>query len=183
MDDRLIIFIDGGNFFHGIKNLNILFYNVDLKKFTEKISGDDKLIRVYYYTVKPTKASLPSYRSQMSFLDKLEKTPLFKVRYGRLLGLEREKGTDIYLAVDMLSLAYNNAYEKAILISGDGDYVEVISRIQQLGKQIINYSFEGLKSDHLLRTCDLFKYIKKEDINCCLKITDSDEAPISSQDK
>lgn len=170
MSDRLIILIDGGNFFHGIKNLGIDFYKVDLLKFLKKIRQKDKLIRAYYYTVRPIDQSLSSYKAQVSFLGRLEKTPYVKVRYGRLAGGgKEEKGTDIYLAVDMLSLAHHNAYDKAILISGDSDFVEVVEKIQDIGKQVINLSFEQLKSDRLLKTCDYFRYLKKAEIEeCCI---------------
>ena len=33
------------------------------------------------------------------------------------------KGDDIFLAIDMVSLAYEDAYDSAILVSEDGDFV------------------------------------------------------------
>lgn len=53
-----------------------------------------------------------------------------------------EKGIDILLATDMVSLAFRNAYDTAILVSGDSDYVPVVKEIQELGKRVENASFK-----------------------------------------
>lgn len=128
--DRVIIFIDGGNFFNGIQELKIFFYNVAIEKLVNLLVDGRKLIRTYYYTVRPTDTSSKMYSVQMSSLDQLERSPYTKVRYGRLTGIPpKEKGTDVFLAIDMLNLAYKNSYDTAILVSGDGDFVEVIESI------------------------------------------------------
>jgi len=62
----------------------------------------------------------------------------------------------------MLNMAHHNSYDTAILISGDGDFVEVINSIQNMGKQIENCVFKGRKSDNLLKACDSFRYIEKD---------------------
>ena len=170
--DRVMVFIDGGNFFNGIQKLDIYFYDVVIGKVVDIVVGDRKLIRTYYYTVRPTDRSSKTYTIQMRFLDQLERSNYMKVRYGRLVGIApnlKEKGTDVFLAIDMLNLAYRNTYDTAILISGDGDFVEVIESIQQMGKQVENWAFEGRKSDNLLKVCDNFQYINEAMIKGCCK--------------
>lgn len=163
--ERLMIFIDGGNFFWGVTDsLKLDFYSINFDTFIQKITNKRKFIRAYYYTVRPTDKKSQSYNNQLSFIDGLERRPYFKVRFGRLAGPpgnQREKGADIYLALDMLLLGQSDAYDIAALVSGDGDFVEVINKVQALGKTVENYAFKGKKSDHLLRTCDLFTFIDK----------------------
>ena len=48
-----------------------------------------------------------------------------------------EKGTDINVAVNMLSKAYTNAYDIAILVSGDTDYVPVVQQLHNIGKIVV----------------------------------------------
>jgi uncharacterized LabA/DUF88 family protein len=169
--DRVMVFIDGGNFFNGIQELKIFFYNVAIDKLINTLVDNRKLIRTYYYTVRPTDKTSKMYPVQMRFLDQLERSKYMKVRYGRLVGITpnlKEKGTDVFLAIDMLGLAYKNSYDTAILVSGDGDFVEVIESIQEMGKQVENWAFQGRKSDNLLKVCDSFHYIDEALVkNCC----------------
>lgn len=161
--NRIMVFIDGGNLFCGVIDGNMGdFYNLNIDTFITKIARKRKLIRVYYYTVRPTDKNAQNFQRQLAFIDQLERKPYFKVRFGRLagpVGAQREKGTDIHLAVDMLSLAHNNAFDVAALVSGDGDFAEVINSVQSMGKIVENYAFHKRKSDHLLKTCDVFSYI------------------------
>lgn len=160
-----MVFIDGGNFFKGVtEGLSVDFYSINLKKFIDKLVKKRNLLRVYYYTVRPIDKTARCFTQQSQFLDKIGKRPYFKLRFGRLagpIGNKKEKGCDIRLAVDLMCLAQANAYDVAALVSGDGDFVEVIDRIQALGKIVENYAFKGRKSYHLLQTCDTFDYIDK----------------------
>lgn len=170
--DRVIVFIDGSNFFNGIQGLGIFFYDIEIDKLVNKFVDSRKLIRSYYYTVRPTDKTAKMYSTQMSFLDQLERSPYMKVRYGRLTGNppnQKEKGTDVFLAIDMLNLAYKNVYDTAILVSGDGDFVEVIESIQSMGKQVENWAFYGRKSDNLLKVCDRFNYIDEAMVKFCCR--------------
>jgi uncharacterized LabA/DUF88 family protein len=170
--DRVVVFIDGGNFFNGVQELKIYFYILEITKLVEKLVDGRKLIRAYYYTVRPTDKTSKMYATQMSFLDQLERSHYMKVRYGRLTGNPpKEKGTDIFLAIDMLNLAYKNSYDTAILVSGDGDFVEVIESIQSMGKQVENWAFQGRKSDNLLKVCDSFHYIDQALVTSCCRQT------------
>jgi len=49
---------------------------------------------------------------------------------------KKSKGVDIALATDMLSNAYNDNFDVAVLVAGDGDYLPLISEIERLGKVI-----------------------------------------------
>ncbi|MFX5081087.1 NYN domain-containing protein, partial [Acinetobacter baumannii] len=87
-----------------------------------------KLLRAYYYNA-PLPPEDPAAKAHQSFLNYLKRVPYVAVRLGRL---ERradgfvEKGVDIQIAVDMLRLAFVNAYDIAVLVSGDGDFAEVV---------------------------------------------------------
>lgn len=61
---------------------------------------------------------------------------------------KEEKGTDVNIATYMLSLAFHNAYDSAMLVSGDSDYLPVIEQIKRLGKNIIAV---GVKGQNLLK--------------------------------
>lgn len=46
------------------------------------------------------------------------------------------KGVDIALTTDLLSNAYRDNYDAAVLIAGDGDYVPLVEEVKRLGKVV-----------------------------------------------
>jgi len=52
-----------------------------------------------------------------------------------------EKKVDIKIAVDIISLAYENAYDTAVLVSGDGDFVPVVKKVKELDKNLEVWAF------------------------------------------
>lgn len=79
------------------------------------------------------------------FLGRLEKRPN---------GIVVEKGVDVKLAVDLLSGAFRNEYDEAIIVSNDSDFVPAIIEVQKLGKKVSNVSFPCTKSFHLNKICN-----------------------------
>jgi len=158
-NERIAIFIDGGNMFHATNALKI---KINYKKLIEILRKDRWLLRAYFYTGVPS-GDLPKdvreqLRKQMGFLKELQnlgikvKTmPLKRTPEGYI-----EKGIDILIATDMISLAFKNAYDTVILVSGDSDFVPVVEKIQDLGKRVENASFKKTSSYELRRVCDEF---------------------------
>lgn len=63
-----------------------------------------------------------------------------------------EKGVDVKIATDMLFLSAENEYDKAILISGDRDFVPVIETIiSKYNKHITNAYFPQEKGETALQ--------------------------------
>lgn len=55
-----------------------------------------------------------------------------------------QKGVDVGMAVSMMKLAYNGAYDQAILCSGDGDFAGLIQFLREaLGKRIIAVGWDN----------------------------------------
>ncbi len=176
--DRVIIFIDGSNLYHILKNLygsSKTLFNFNFEKFIGEIIGGKNLIRVYYYTAPlDRKKDEETYIKQQKFFDKLRKIPNFELILCRM---QKEnvngkicyvvKEDDIHLAVDMVSLAYNNAYDMAILVSSDGDFIPAVKVIKKIGKKIENIGFPNKFSWHLKQKCDNFKQLKKDILDRC----------------
>lgn len=49
-----------------------------------------------------------------------------------------EKGVDAALVMDLLSLAWQRAYDVAVLVSGDSDYIPAVGYVQSQGLKVIN---------------------------------------------
>lgn len=94
----------------------------------------------------------------MKKLDKVE------LKYGRLSGNKdhlKEKNLDTQLSVDMITLASENHYDTAILVSNDGDYQSAVRGVKQLGKRAENVYFKGSISMALKRECGVARRARR----------------------
>ena len=116
--ERVAIFIDGSNLYKGLVQHLGSDYRLNFVEFITLLTAGRKLLRAYYYNA-PLPPEDPAAKAHQSFLNYLKRVPYVTVRLGRL---ERradgfvEKGVDIQIAVDMLRLAFVNAYDIAVLV-------------------------------------------------------------------
>jgi len=168
--ERVNIFIDGSNFYHGLKN-HIGRTDMNFYEFAKLLCGGNRtLIRTYYYNApyKKDKIDEEKYKSQQKFFSKLYSTPYLKVRLGKLVPRGNtfiEKGVDVFLAIDMLKYAYDDMYDTAILVSGDGDFAEAVEAVKERGKHVEHAYFKGAHTRALEKACD--KYTPLDEL--CLK--------------
>lgn len=149
---KAIIYIDGSNFYFSIKKT--FNYKIDIEKFCKNLAGNDNLVKINYY-ISPVGESNPEmYTEQQRFFEKLKKIDKLKIVFGRLEKHKKdgktfyvEKATDINIAQDLIFDAIDNNYEKAYLISNDGDFSGVISSIiKRFNKEIIYVAIGNAKS-------------------------------------
>jgi uncharacterized LabA/DUF88 family protein len=70
---------------------------------------------------------------------------------GDMRGTE-EKGVDTRMVADMISLAWANAYDAAVLVSADRDFVPVADFLQTKGIKVVHGAFPP-KGNHLSQRC------------------------------
>lgn len=164
--ERVAIFIDGSNLYYSLKNLKK--GRIDFQKLLQLLTKDKMLISTFYYNAPLNiKVNPKTYWEQQKFFNELRKIPDFKVILCKLRKHKRKnnnyvfdvKGDDVHLAVDLVSGAYENLYDTAIIVSGDEDFVPAIKKVQKLGKKIINAYFKSSSSASLKKTCDDFIYM------------------------
>ena len=150
---RVCVFIDGANFYYGLKSIDPKFTDVrfDFEKYINSIIEEkDILVKIFYYNgvLKRFEGMEYLYNRQQSFFKRLRRSDKFKVvlckRQRRLDDSGREyhivKGDDISLAVDMVSCIYEDICDKIILMSGDGDFEPAISLAKEKNK-IVNIAY------------------------------------------
>src|SRR4030043_1858953 len=157
MDDRVAIFIDGSNLYHGLRS-NFGRYNINFADFANKLCFSRRLVRTYYYNVLQDSVQRPdASREQQEFLATLRQTPYLEVRLGSTKltqGIPVEKGIDIMLATDLLYFAWNNSYDVAVLVSGDSDFAYALQAVKNMGKHVEVAYFENVVSKDLLDIAD-----------------------------
>jgi len=142
MGERVMIFIDGSNLYHSLKN----YFNrtdLNLEKFCHHLLQRRQLIRIYYYNAKVGQKQEPElYKQQQAFFDSVNAIPYTELRLGRLVYTNwpsvppYEKGTDVQLATDMITHAYKGNYDVGILVAGDNDYAGAVQAIKDNGKHV-----------------------------------------------
>ena len=150
---RVAIFIDGSNLYHSLEE-NCKRYDVDFAAFAAKLCNGRSLFRVYYYNVLRVAEHNPqAYQDQQKFLSALHNTPYLEVRLGssKVRGdVAVEKGVDIMVATDLLRLAWDNLYDVAILVSGDGDFAYAVQAVKNIGKHVEIAAFPANLSGDLV---------------------------------
>ncbi|MBM3134835.1 MAG: NYN domain-containing protein [Chloroflexi bacterium] len=169
-EERVMVFIDGSNFYRCLKS-QFGMANVDFLKLALLLCSNRKLIRIYYYNaVVRQEDGEERYKEQQRFFERLRDVPYLELRLGRL---EKrgdtvvEKGIDVAIATDMLLRAYSNAYDTAILVSGDADLVPAVEGAKDLGKHVENAFVYIGHSRHLRQTCDRFTLLDKAMMDQC----------------
>jgi len=153
--DRVSIFVDGSNLYHGLKG-EFGRTDLDFNLFIQQLVNGRRLIRTYYYNASiPASQNAEQASNQQRFFDRLRRIPYLDIRLGRLEPRDNtfvEKGVDIRIAVDMLSMAFHNAYGTAVLVSSDGDFVKVMEAVRDLGKHVEVACFR--KAYHVKQAAD-----------------------------
>jgi len=89
-----------------------------------------------------------SFEGQKEFFRELEFSTLIEMRITPLKqhdGEVHQKGVDVLLATDLISLAHAEAYDLAIILSGDTDLIEAVKLIKTLGKIPVIFSYYDQK--------------------------------------
>lgn len=170
------VYIDGANFYYGLKTINARYSDIffDFEKFTKDIAKNSTLTQICYYNA-PLKENLNKqvYWNQMKLFARLRKIKKCKVilckRQKRVDRDEKEyyviKGDDIHLALDMLRDACRDRYDKAILVSGDGDFTQLVNYVREEGKEVEIYAFKDLTSVDLINKANKHSWIDKKTVN------------------
>jgi len=155
--ERVCIFIDGSNLYHSLEE-NCNRADLDFNAFITKLTKGRHLYRAYYYNIlQDPERRGPAYQEQQKFLASLYAVPRLEVRLGtsKYRGEQLvEKGVDIMLATDLLQYAWENRYDVAILVSGDGDFSYAVQKVKNTGKHVEVAAFPNNLSSDLAHICD-----------------------------
>ncbi len=150
---RAIVFVDGQNLFYAVKNaFGYRYPNYDIKSLAERLCSDQgwKLVQTRFYTGVPDQSDDPfwhqfwtnklgqmgrrgivvfsralRYHNQtVRLTDGTEHTALVR----------QEKGVDVRLALDVVSLASGKQYDVALILSQDQDLTEAVKDVKWVAK-------------------------------------------------
>lgn len=165
--ERVITYIDGFNLYFGLKESKYRRYywlNVQLLA-QNLLRPNQQLMRTKYFTARVSRPP-DKQKRQSTFIEALETLKDFDIFYGHYqqnpfdckkcgnrAWIPSEKMTDVNIAVEMLTDAFQDNYDMALLISADSDLSAPIERVQTLfpKKQVI-LAFPPNRSSEKLKT-------------------------------
>lgn len=144
--ERVIAYIDGFNLYFGLKSKGWQRYlwlnQQNLVK--SLLKPQQSLVFTKYFTARIS-GPPDKQKRQTTYIEALNTLPDFKIFYGKYQHIPRqcrqcgfedefpnEKMTDVNIAVELLSDAFQDRYDTAFLISADSDLVPPITQIRFL---------------------------------------------------
>ena len=139
---KTICFIDNANIFHGQQDVG---WRIDWRRFGVYIGRENEIWQTYFFASE-SHAPRSEETSFYQFLKEQLRWEVVLYQLGRRTisctncnhteVVPAEKGVDVGLATKMLMLAMNRAYETAILVAGDRDYLETLKYIKGMGLRV-----------------------------------------------
>jgi uncharacterized LabA/DUF88 family protein len=155
---KVALFFDGKNFYSGWKREAAgvtLDFDALAGWLVDRVDGS-RLFGAHYYTGVEEGGASEGARGLERFLDQLEHRRGFFVRRfarrerehrcehcGEAVRSTQEKEVDTTIVADMLRLAAVDAFDVAVLISGDADLAPAVEGVRALGKQAIVATWRG----------------------------------------
>ncbi len=76
-----------------------------------------------------------------------------------------EKAVDVNIAIDMVSMAHEDEYDVAYLLSADGDFTPAVQRVRDIGKKV--FVLSPALGNELAQVADIFIPLQKENFHDC----------------
>lgn len=191
---RSMVFIDGANLLSGWNTYQrkvtpspelagqyqkITRKRISFKPFINELTKNTDFIIGYYYDA----TQFPISHNKQKFYDSLRSLEITictkKLRYKNIVcrhcnqvdeNIAYQKGVDVALVTEAMSLAFERAYDVAIIVSGDNDFVDAINFIKTKGLKVWVVSYKSCLGDDIMRVAD--RVIRLDDISG--KITEHD---------
>jgi uncharacterized LabA/DUF88 family protein len=192
----IIVYIDGENFLHKIKSILKTSYQnyspqlltkIKLKHLIPSIFPHDKIDQIRYYAAKihthpqTQEKSKELIQFQRVFKSNLEKQSILFIKSGNVRAQElnlannktvifKEKGVDVQIAVDLVSMSCNKQVSKAIICSSDSDLQPAVTELKKRSVETIYLGFETSPNKGLMYTTDKTILFRTDELISALPI-------------
>ncbi|MFQ5856860.1 MAG: NYN domain-containing protein, partial [Anaerolineae bacterium] len=143
---RVIAYVDGFNLYYGLRSKNWKwFYWLNIQEMARRmLKPGQSLLSTKYFT---SVVSWPvdRHKRQATYLEALRTLSNFHIYYGHFLAdivtcrncghtyrTYHEKMTDVNIATELMSDAFQDAFDVALLVSADSDLVGPVQAVRRL---------------------------------------------------
>jgi len=147
-DQRVAVFVDVQNLYYSAKNLYNSF--VDFGAILKSTLGRRKLVRAFAYVIKAETGAENQFFNSLSVKGFEVKSKDLQVFYGG-----NKKGDwDVGLCMDVIRMLPR--VDTVVLVSGDGDYSELVEYAKSQGVRVEICAFSKTASSKLIDAADYF---------------------------
>ena len=176
---QTILFIDGENFHFKAEKVipDVVLANLDIKKLIDIVLKETPPDKTNFYSAKlhehagTLKKSHGLIKLQRILKTKLEQQDIEFIMAGNVRGQKvgskivfHEKGVDVRIAVDMVSMAFEKKLTTAILCSSDSDLQPAVYKLKDQGINVVYLGFESNPNKGLIYTCDRTILIRNSEL-------------------
>jgi uncharacterized LabA/DUF88 family protein len=163
MADRAVVFIDGNNWFHSLRSAGV----------ERRLESTDPRISISLGRIEPRSSTNEAARELREYLAGLT-TKIDPIVFAALSDIAKrhgeatvfvEKAVDVFLAVDLVTMAINDVYDAAYLLTADGDYTPAVAEVRNLGKKV--YAASPVSGAQLAKAVNSFIHIRSDWFDDC----------------
>ncbi len=150
--ERIAIFIDGANMFYAQRKMG---WHIDYRKVYEFYASQAQVYNAFYYTsvTNPPDTGMEGFLRALTGMGYTVRRKVVKEI------LDQETGQTIRkIVIDMLTTA--DLYDRAILISGDGDFERAVEFLRGRGKRIDGLGVHAMAAYDLVNAMDRYLYLE-----------------------
>lgn len=156
--ERIAIFIDGANMFYAQRKMG---WHIDYRKVYEFYAAQAQVYNAFYYTsvTNPPDAGMEGFLRALTGMGYTVRRKVVKEILDQETGQTiRKANLDIEIVIDMLTTA--DLYDRAILISGDGDFERAVEFLRGRGKRIDGLGVHAMAAYDLVNAMDRYLYLE-----------------------
>jgi len=172
---KVTAYVDGFNLYYGLRSKNWKqFYWLNIQQMVQyMLKPGQLLVNTNYFTAIVNRPP-EKHKRQSTFLEALRTLGDFQIYYGHFLSntvvckncghsyqTYHEKMTDVNIATEVMSDAFQDKFDTALLISADSDLVGPIQSIQRMfsKKRVVVAFPPGRYSNALKRVASAYTHI------------------------
>ncbi len=183
--ERIAIFIDGANMFYAQRKMG---WHIDYRKVYEFYASQAQVYNAFYYTsvTNPPDPGMEGFLRALTGMGYTVRRKVVKEILDQETGQTvRKANLDIEIVIDMLTTA--DLFDRAILISGDGDFERAVEFLRGRGKRIDGLGVHAMAAYDLVNAMDRYLYLEDlrdvvEKPSAATVLSVDDAAPATAED-
>lgn len=157
---RVALFIDEANLFNAARMLGI---QINYARLLSYLMADNQCSGAFLYTAVKSNRHKQQLQTQTSLQNyQIIDRPMIRRQNGTV-----KANLDVEIALDLVMKGFENVYDTAILVSGDGDFTHAVNLVKQQGRRVEVISLKAMTSKKLVAAADAYLDLASIQQNIC----------------